>query len=245
MNTKNDFKITEEVIEEWAELFKNEQNKLKCPSEALIIAYANDELEGDVQKAIDEHLDYCTPCLDLMLSVRAAKEETKNIRPSVLPEKLLCAIYDSKENLTDYRGAKIIEFKNPLPIREEKLNSWFTSSSDRDFALAAQDRDTERKILLKIIKNFKSPNEELFVCEAKVIDELYDAGELYLTCILQDKCVIENLIACYALWNDRDKEIKNRAYRCIYDAESGMFSMSFKCNEIPEGEIKQILCICE
>lgn len=249
MKTKMaDFEITDEIIEQWAEeLFKNEQNDLKCPPEILVIAYANDELEGDVQKAIDAHLDYCTSCLDLMLSVRAARAEAQDAEPPVLPEKLLQAVESAgKDELPDYSQAKVMEFQKPVPVSAEKLASWFAFKPEGSFALAAQDTETGRRILLKIIKMFSDSGEKLFAYELEVIDELYDAGELHLIGRVQEKCVIEKLVACYAAWAGRDgDETKNSAYRCQYDPESGLLNLSFKCDEIPESGIKQIVCICE
>ena len=248
MKTKmSDFEITDEIIEQWAELFKNEQSNLKCPPELLVIAYANDELEGELQKAVDAHLDYCSTCLDLMLSLRAAKAEAQDAGPPVLPEKLLQAIEGvRKEGLADYPEAKVIEFQKPLSISEEKLNSWFAFKPESSFALAAQDTEKGRRILLKIIKMFSVSEEDLFSYELEVIDEIYDAGDLHLTGRVHDECVIENLIACYAVWSSRDgEETKNSAYRCQYDPESGLLNLSFKCDEIPESGIKQIVCVCE
>lgn len=65
-----------------------EKTLYECPFSEQAIAYAYEELAPDAQQTMDNHLEYCPACMDLILDARTAEIESQEAAkqlPGVLP----------------------------------------------------------------------------------------------------------------------------------------------------------------
>jgi len=90
-----DILIDELFINRLVNIFKEEEKRAECPPVELVIAYAFNDLEEDLRDVVDEHLDCCTNCLELVLALRAAEAKAKEVPPIKMPDRLLRFIEDT------------------------------------------------------------------------------------------------------------------------------------------------------
>jgi len=238
------FEIDDAFIKNLTEIFKEEKKEVECPPVELIIAYAFDDLEGEIKEIVRDHINYCTECLDLVLSLRAADERAKNTPPVKMPDKLLKLIESTEEKKVSSKVIAV-QFKKDLEIEEEKIKKWFETTPEYNFALAAKDAEKGRKIVLKIVERPETHEERVQFYEMEIMDESYDSGMYYLTAKVSVKFTFENLIGCFGEWKENEKTKNYMASQCRYDPETGLINFSFEVNEIPEGKIEQVIILCK
>jgi len=238
-----DILIDELFINRLADIFKGEEKRVECPPVELVIAYAFDDLEEDLRDVVDEHLDYCTNCLELVLALRAAEAEAKEVPPTKMPDRLLRFIEDTDEK-KDSSKVITVQFKKDLDIEEEKIKKWFETTGEYEFALAAMDAEKARRIILKIVEKPDTDEERLHFYEMEVVDECYDVGKYFLTGKVSTRLTFKKLIGCFGEGREDGKTKKYMAYQCRYDPETGLINFAFSLSGIPEEKIKQVIMLC-
>ena len=87
------------------------KSKKDCPDPALIIGYA---LKAPLpeEKAIEEHIDNCDSCFELMLSIRASVDEATTMEPVFSKDQIneMIEKYKAEEKKTQKKNGRKIHF---------------------------------------------------------------------------------------------------------------------------------------